>query len=63
MMWVADVVAAMRLHLILALHIDYAQKLSVGREHDILDLLVVAWAWECGKYGRTYSSKKGGGYG
>lgn len=37
---------------------DYAQEVSVRREHDRLDLRVVAWARECSDYGRTCSSKK-----
>ena len=44
--------------LFLGFYVDYAQEVSVGREHDLHDLRVVAWVRECGEDERTCSSKK-----
>ena len=33
-------------HRILRLCVDFAQEVSVGREHDLLDLRAVVWAWK-----------------
>lgn len=36
--------------LILRLYVDYAEEVSVGREHDPFDQRVVAWVWELWAY-------------
>ena len=45
--------------LILRLYVDYAQEVSVEREHDPLGMRVVAWAWECGKFLFRKNTAKG----
>lgn len=35
------------------MHVDYAQEVSVGREHNLFNLRLMARAWECVGYERA----------